>query len=492
MSTLGQRARSAVLWNAGFNLFRDLVQFGVMLVLVRMLPAESYGQFGFVTSVVGFLAIFSYNHFVAHSLQVREEEATNYQAHFTAGAVMNITMFILANAVALGMRWSSTWSSAAPFLHAVSITFLLEWPCELRRKIIERQLDWRKLRILHGLGLILNAILAISMAALGCGTYALLIPGLAVTLPFIYDLFVRQGWRPQWTWSYESYKPALKFGLTRIGSGLTMNGRQMLESAMLSSVLGFAALGVLNRSTGLAQLFCYKLASQLVYAIYPLLTRIEGPASNPARVNGLVLRTVAWAVIPTAVVFSVLTGPVVRTVYGEKWMAVAGLLTPAMAWGAASALVHVAYMLLLSRQQQGKCLFADGLNFGLTAACLLIALPYGPFAYLTSIAISQVVLAGLVMFWLVRYELIQWSAIGAAVVPASLATGSAAIASVAIFSSVRVQVDTFLTAFAWGGLFLTLYVALLRLCFAMQLAALIRYFPARNAIFRMLLLPPAL
>jgi O-antigen/teichoic acid export membrane protein len=56
---LGQRARQAVYWNTGFNLFRDLLQFAVMLVLVRILSPDAYGQFGLVTSIIGFISVFA-------------------------------------------------------------------------------------------------------------------------------------------------------------------------------------------------------------------------------------------------------------------------------------------------------------------------------------------------------------------------------------------------------------------------------------------------
>ena len=131
-------AQAAVIWNTGFNLFRDLLQFAVMLVLVRLLDARAYGQFSLVTSIIGFISIFSFNNFIAYTLQVQTEEETHYQEHFTAGAVLQIGMFLLTNFIAVCVRWIPAYSSIAPLLHVMSVTFLFEWPCELRRKMIER------------------------------------------------------------------------------------------------------------------------------------------------------------------------------------------------------------------------------------------------------------------------------------------------------------------------------------------------------------------
>jgi len=82
---LAEKLRSAVVWNVSFNLLRDVLQFATMLVLVRLLEPEAYGQFALVTSVVSFVAVLSMNQFVAYTLQVGEGEDPRYQEQFTAG-----------------------------------------------------------------------------------------------------------------------------------------------------------------------------------------------------------------------------------------------------------------------------------------------------------------------------------------------------------------------------------------------------------------------
>ena len=481
-SGFGAQARSAVIWNTGFNLFRDLLQFGVMLVLVRLIDASAYGQFALVTSIIGFISIFSFNNFVAYTLQVKTEEETHYQDHFTAGAVLQLGMFLVTNILALILRGVPAYAAVAPLLHVMSLTFLLEWPCELRRKMIERAFDWRRLRLVHAVGLALNAALAIVLALTGAGVYALLIPGLAVTLPFIYDLFVNEHWRPTWAWSWKKYKHAWNFGLTRIGSGLTVYGKQLLESGALAAVLGFASLGILTRSIGLAQIFCQKFASQLMYAIYPILAR-RGSGSS-ANIGGLILRLVAWTVVPIAVCLSVLAGPVVVTVYGKKWLEVVPLLPWAMAWGVGASLTHAAYMLLLSRQQQNRCLFADILFLCGTVAALVVALPFGMRAYLIASASLQFLVLVVVLNWLHRIEAVTRRGIISTILPAVTASLLASCVAFASAYALDYAPSTFFTAAGWGIIFAISYLVSLRLIFAGQLAELLGYFPAARALNR--------
>lgn len=491
MSNFGQKARSAVLWNTGFNLFRDLLQFGTMLVLVRLVEPAAYGQFGLVTSVIGFISIFAFNNFIAHTIQVRDEADTHYQDHFTAGAVLAGTMFVVTNLVAFALRWFESYTQVATLVHVMSLTLLLEWPCELRRKMLERQFDWKRLRLLHAYGLVVSAALAIGLAAAGAGVYALLIPGMTVTLPFIYDLLLVQRWRPDLTWSWANYRAAWRFGLTRIGSGTAITGRQLVESVTLVNVLGYAPLGILNRSLGLAQIFCIKFASQLMYATYPILTRLNPNTENIARVNGLVLRLVAWVAIPVAVVFSALATPVVQTVYGRQWLEVIPLLPWAMMVGVALALAQTVNSLLLAQQQPNRCLVADLFVLVGTVAMLWLALPKGVIAYLIGLAAVQLAVLTLLSVWLCRARALKPGGILWAVAPPLVCAGAGWLLCEVARAALGADVSRFLPAAVYGTVFGVFYLAALRLLFSRFLGEIVFYLPARGTLGRLLALKSA-
>jgi teichuronic acid exporter len=490
MSGLAAKAKSAVLWNAGFNLLRDGLQFITMLVMARLLLPAAYGQFGFVTNLVGFISIFGFNNFIGHSLQVKSDTDANFQDHFTAGAILNGGMFVITNLAAIAVRWWPDAAPVQPFLHVMSLTFLLEWPCEVRRKMIERSMDWKTLRVLHTVGLLMTAGLAIGMGMTGCGTYALLIPGMAVTLPFTYNLFVTEKWRPHWSWSWERYRAAFHFACSRIGSGLALYGRQLLESSVLLAVFGFTAVGILNRSVGLAQMFCGKIASQLVYAIYPILTRIEESEGNAARVGGLVIQTVAWISIPLAVAFGMLSAPVIKLIYGSKWLEVIPVLPVAMTWGVVSALYHASYMLLLARSKPRTCFVADLLLLVGTGISLGVALPHGLGHYLLGSTLAQAVAW---LFILVRlkhiHAITQWGWIRPII---SAAFSSAvAVGALQIYCNYRGLSHelTVIQAIVWGSAFFFLYGLVLRIVFSTQLVELIAYFPLQSLVRKILWLP---
>ena len=230
--SLGHRARNAALWNTGFGVVRDFIQFGVMLVLVRILTPEMYGQFGVVTAIVGFLFVFSARNTLSHVLQVRGEKNVDYHDHFAFGAIIEVTLFALSNLLAVCLRYVPEYAQNAPLLHIMSLLFLINWPKELCVKMLQRELDWRRFRIIYLVGVLLSSTFAIVMALTGAGVYALVVPSLLAPLPFFYELFVIRHWRPRLEFDLGRLRDAIQFGINRLASELAKNTRLLLESLL--------------------------------------------------------------------------------------------------------------------------------------------------------------------------------------------------------------------------------------------------------------------
>jgi len=485
--SLAKHAKSAVLWNAAFMFFRTaILGLGSFLIFRRLLAPSDYGIFNFVNSVIGFLQMFAFNCFVAYTVQVRDEQDTHFQNHFTAGAFFQIPLFIITNLVAFGLRWFPQYAVITPYLHLVSLLFLLDWGCEFRRKMLERAFNWPRLRALHAIGLLAGFLVQLWLVLAHYGAYALVVPVLVVTLPFIIDLFIISKWRPSWTWSWKDYKPAWRFGWTRVASGLAFRGRQLIESAVVVSLLGLGKLGILGSAVGFGQMLCQNFAEQLMAAIYPVLTRVNPDPHNVSRVNALVLRLIAWVTIPVGWVAALLAGQVLLDIWGSKWSPIAPLLPWAMLAGVAVTLAQTANTLLLSKEKLKHCLVADFLVLAGTVLALIFALPHGLQAYLMTIACVQLVVLVLMLVWLVEGHHLKTGGVFDALLPALLACAIAFGVCQAALKGTGADIKSFWVAVVYGAGFTLLYLLVLRLGFTARLRELAVYVPGSKYLNRIL------
>lgn len=466
------------------------LQFVTTSILARLLPQSAYGHMSFIGDLVSFINIFAMTNFVVHSLQLKEHEEVPWQDHFTASVVLNLAMFVVINIIGIVFWWLPGWRELAPFVHVMSATFILGVPKEFRLKMLERSFNWKRLRILHGIGMLASTLLAIIMAWAGCGTYSLLVPGLCTTLPFAYDLWVKAHWRPNWQWSWARYAPTARFAVGRMGSGMAFYGRQMLISMVVGGMLSFDVLGVLNRSLGLAQMFCINIAAQLLSSLYPILARVDGGAGHPARVGSLVVQTIVWMAIPTGVAFVISATPLVMLVYGRKWAAIIPLIPWAMGWGIAFSLYLAVYNLLIARSRQRECFYADMANLVGTAAALYWALPHGLDRYLQAMIGVQVSVFLAVTRWLRQAEGITLAGWLMPVATGAAAAWLSALGTMRILQICGQSGTTALVPCILASLgFCIGYVLVLRVCFRNRLHHWLNYVPMQKVARRLLLLP---
>ena len=357
--------------------------------------------------------------------------------------------------------------------------------------MLERAFDWRRLRLLHALGVLASAGVSILMALAGAGVYALLVPRLLVTAPFIYDLLVHQHWRPDWRWDRRRYAPAFRFGMALTPAGLTLALRPLLEQTLIVHAIGYAGAGFLTRAVGLASMFCLGPAGELLAAIYPVITRLEPGTERYRRMSALLLRVIVWTTVPVAALFALLAEPAVALIYGAKWLAVVPLLPWAMLAGALGALHLTLHRLLLAHSQVRACLIGDVLWLLGIAASLALLLPSGLAAYMGGLCGIQTLVILFVIERLRRAGGLNLAGLALAVGPAVIAIVLAVAVTWEGFMALGLSKDTTAGAGLFGLVTFAVYVVGLRLFFARQMDEMLIYLPGLTLARRFLMLARA-
>lgn len=486
--SLSASARQSVLWNTGFNIFRDLLQFAVMLMLVRLISPQGYGQFALANTVIGIISVLAFQSFVSHAIQLRDDLPVDYQSHFTLGALVQISLFMLTNIVALILGDTEGKEELSSLLHVLSVAFLLEWPAEIRRKMLERELNHKRLRALQAVGITLSAILAIALAMNGLGVWALVVPGLLVTIPITVELFFVVRWRPNWSFDYTAYLPSFRFGFVRMLSSCAVKLRLLFEAFVVQELLGLAALGILVRSVGLASIVCTNISMQLMYAVHPVLSKIPQKTMEYRRAIGILLSTMGWFSIPVAVLVSYLAEDVVLTIYGENWIEVIPLMKWALYNGVTGALTYVLYIALLAHQEEKECLMLDTLLLIGNSILILFFLSFGLETYLQS-------LAGLLTFQFLLSVFLLWKSEGLSIrdvvislVPPMAGVATSLLALQLMFVPVFANLATIVNLLCSSIVFLIVYVLTLRLFFKKAMVGIVSQLPLKRYLEQILVL----
>ena len=386
--SLGVSARASLLWGGGFTLLRDIAQFGVMLILVRLLTPADYGTATFAQAILGVFAILSYQTFSGHALLARNPSEIDWQAHFTTAVVQNSTLASLVLATAFALSFTERYHAAALPLAALAVVFLIEIPGTLRHRMLEANHDWKRFRLLLIIGTFLGLGSGLLVGLMGGGVWALIVQVPMLGLPAAVDLLVTARFKPNWTFSWARWRDTFRFGVDRIGAGIVGRGRVLNEQALLASIYDLATLGIFNRATGLAMLAAGRIGSVAMLSLTPVVTRAEAGSARFRRLADLVLRGVTWATLPAAAFLGLAARDTVRLLYGEQWDSVAALLPLAALTIGLGGIVSALSSLLVANEGSRASMSLD-IAAGVSGIAVAIALiPFGAWTYLAGLGID--------------------------------------------------------------------------------------------------------
>jgi teichuronic acid exporter len=483
-SSLGASARASILWGGGFTLLRDVAQFGVMLILVRLLTPAEFGTAALAQAIVGLVAVVSFATFSGHTLQARNPSEIDWQAQFTASAVINTAVAVLVLSIAYALSFTTRFVDAALPLAALAMVFIVEIPATLRARMLEVAHDWKRFRVQLIIGSFLGLGSGLIVALMGGGVWALIIQIPLLGLPAAFDLLVIQRFRPDWTWGWARWRETFQFGVHRIGAGIAGRSRVLIEQGLLSTIYDLATLGIFGRATGLATLIAGRIGSTAMLSLLPVLTRAEAGSARFTRLADLVLRGVAWATLPAAAFLALTARDTVALLYGAQWEGVATLLTLASFAIGLGGIISTLSSLLVANDSSRSAMSLD-VAAGVTGILVAIALlPYGVQIYLAGLGALGVLVAGAGSALLLRRGALSGSGLTLALVPAIVATLAALFAALAV-RRITDPLDSLILRLLFdAATFSAVYLATLRLAFSKPLFDLLEVVPGGTLLRR--------
>jgi len=392
-----------IAWNTAYQVFEVGASFGAMLILVRLIPPADYGRASVVVALLTLLNAWSSSVFVRHALQLPEGQQPDWSLHWSAGLYVQLGLMALCHALAALCWLAPQYRPIAPLMHIASLGFVLDWPAELRAKMLRREMDFPRLKVLLAFSTLLRLAVTMGVAWAGGGAYAIVLGGNVVpAVPFAVDLLLVHRWCPRagwWRWpDWAAYRPSLHFGLQQAASALLSSARGALEVAVLPGAVGYAGMGLLNRATALFTGGVGRMGQVLNETVYPLLPRYAADPGVYARLATLFVQVLFLTVIPSTLYMGLEGRLLSRLLYGERWIAADPLMWPAALSTLGLATFGIGSTVLLAGSRLRLCFLLEVAVAALSLPILGVAwIGRGLVAYAWAHGAAQIVLGSLAL-----------------------------------------------------------------------------------------------
>lgn len=324
--SLAKRVRAGIGWNASSSLLGQIIGFVRSVVIARLLFPDEFGLFSMaLTIVLGLNALTTIGldqTILARQFKNDKEFTDHLNTVWSAELLRSffLGLLVLASAYPLARFYGQPkLTSLMPIL---SLTMLIDGCRNIGLAILRKQISFARIFWYEVTTNITAAALTIVLVFLTRNVWALVLGQLISALLGMTLSYVFHPYRPRFAFEKTAFSHALNFGKFALVIAVASYVTTMADNVMVGRLLGPGALG----NYALA----YNLASFPIGVLVFALSKVTLPAfaelaaSVPGRIDRAftkVFTISSLILISMLVPFFLLSGDIVKLLYGSKWTA---------------------------------------------------------------------------------------------------------------------------------------------------------------------------
>ena len=304
-----------------------LLQFGVTVILSRLLTPGEVGIFSITSVIIGIAAVFR-DFGVSNYLQ-QEKSLTPEKIRSALGLIIT-TSWILAAFVYFASDYVAAYygqPGVGQVMRVLTISFVLVPFASFFYAILSRDLRADKQAVVNVVSAIVYATTCITLAYQGFSYMALAwanVANISITI-LLYILMRPRG--IQYIPSFHGWKKPLKFGSGSILGNLINQAHSSIPDLMLGKMSGPHNVGLYSRANGLVGLFNQIAGPTIHYSALPYIANNhhQNASLGPLLAKATSFLTgFAW---PAFIFTALFPQEIIKILYGESWLDAAPLVT---------------------------------------------------------------------------------------------------------------------------------------------------------------------
>jgi O-antigen/teichoic acid export membrane protein len=324
---LGASVQRAVIWRSGSQIFAQVVAWASTLLVIRILDPSDYGLFAMTQVVIVFLNFLNGYGF-AGSL-IREAELTDEKIRQAFGVLLLVNAALALLQVSLAPIAADYYRQPeVGHLLQVQATIFLATPfIAIPEVLLMRAMDFRKQAVVNIAATLVSASVALGCALAGLGVWTLVFAPIALFWARAIGLQTLIRWRYRPTFRFAGTGPMFRFGLALLASSFGWTVMTQADTAIGARWLSPDQLGLYAEAFFLTSLIASKFVPPLNEVAYPAYARMQ---DDPRQLGAAFLKAVRLIMLATCPLYfglSVVAPDAIALVLGEKWQAMAPLVT---------------------------------------------------------------------------------------------------------------------------------------------------------------------
>lgn len=385
---------AGAVWTYGQQFGTQVVQFGVSVILARLIAPSDFGLIGMIAIFIGLGNALFEGGLTNSLIRSSSLNDADYSTVFIFNIFTSIFVYIIIYLIAPIIADFYNQSILRNIIRIYSLSFIINSFGAVHNTLLVKEMKFKKIALIALPSLVIYSITAIYMASNDFGVWSLVFSFLLSSLISTISLWYFTKWKPKLIFDRKKFKLHFKYGnklmLSSILDILFTNIYQIVIGKIYSPTL----LGYYTRANTLMMLPVVNISTTLNKVAFPAFSQMQNDEGLLRSAYKRIMLLVIYLTTPILTIMIVLANPLIEFLLTEKWLPIVPIFQILCITGVFYPL-HVYNLLIL--QVKGKSnlfLYLELIKKILTVLILVISIQQGFYGLLW----GQVLLSILYLF----------------------------------------------------------------------------------------------
>lgn len=326
MESLAEKTSSGAMWSTIQRFVVMGVTFASNVILARILSLDDFGCVAMLMIFIGLSNTFIDGGFGSALIQKKEPTQTDYSTIFYWNLFLSLVLYVV---LFLGAPFVAKFyriDLLTLVLRVQGIVLILNALGIVQQNQLQKQLEFKKLAIVHIASSVLSLAIAIAAALSGWGVWSLVAQQLSLSFFNSLFVFLAQKWKPLWRFSKQSFRELFKFGGFILLSNLFSTLANEIQGLLVGRIFSSSTLGLYNQAFRLQGSAANTVSSVINQVTYPVLASLQDDHKRLLAALKRFVQIPAFICCPIMAFLIVAAEPIIVVVYSNKWVACAPYL----------------------------------------------------------------------------------------------------------------------------------------------------------------------
>ena len=391
MDVLSKQILFCVIWRYAEKFGNQLIQFGVSIVLARILLPSDFGTVALNAFFLVIASLLTDSGFVSAVIQKKEVDQLDLATAFYSNLAIALSLYILLFAGAPYIAEFYHTPIVAPLLRVQALILIFSACNGVQTALLSRRMLFKKSFKITFTATVINGAVGITMALTGWGLWSLVFSQLSAAFATTVMFWLTIGWRPTWEFSYERFRKLFGFSSRFMTVSLLTAVYNNILSVIIGKKYSSTQLGYYNRGQALPALAIDNLANSLGQVLMPALSSCQ---DQPDQIRSKFRQAIVYSsygIFFLLTMMIVLAKPLILFLYGETWAPSIPFLQIVCVGYFFYAVNQVNQIAICSVGRSDLHLKYDLIKKGVMTVILLGCIPFGIYRMVWGYSVSMII-----------------------------------------------------------------------------------------------------